>query len=95
MAGLTDRDYLPKPKVDINRKDQLFNDVRGLLAERKIGFTRTVAPDEGYDVVNVLTNSLWSIDGNHGTLDQAHQRFQVFLQFGRGLLTTMTMEPRR
>ena len=55
----------------INRKDQLFSDVRGLLAERKIGLTRTAAPDEGYDVVNVLTNALWSIDGNHGTLDQA------------------------
>ena len=71
MAGQTDRDYFQKPKVVINRDDQLFNDVCGLLAERKIGFTRTAAPDEGYDVVNVLTNALRSIDGNHGTLDQA------------------------
>ena len=55
----------------INRKDQRFNDVRELLAERKIGFTRTTAPDEGYDVVNVLTNALWSIDGNHGTIDRS------------------------
>ena len=39
--------------------------------KKKVGFTRTAASDEGYDVVNVLTNALWSIDGNHGTLDQA------------------------
>ena len=35
MAGRADRDCLPKSKVVINRKDQLFNDVCGLLAEKK------------------------------------------------------------
>ena len=71
MAASRSRDSLPKRKPGKNRKEQLFNDVRGHLESRSLGFSAASAGSEGYEVVNTLTNCLWSIDANHDTLDKA------------------------
>ena len=71
MRGSRARDRLPRAKAGKNRKEKLFNDVRFYFESKKVGFSSAVAETNGYELVNVLTNCLWSIDANHDTLVQA------------------------
>ena len=69
MSASRSTSSLPKDKSPPkNKKQQLFNDVGQVLG---VGFSPTVVESEGFDVVNTLTNALWSIDANHDTLNTA------------------------
>ena len=74
MAVSRDRTKLPRKKVAKNKKEELFNDVRGFFEGRKVGFSPSAADSEGYEMVNCLTNCLWMIDTNFDTLEQASSK---------------------
>ena len=74
MGVARDRTKLPCKKVSKNKKEELFNDVRGFCEGRQIGFSPSAADSEGYVVVNCLTNHLWMIDTNFDTLEQASSK---------------------
>ncbi len=59
---------LKKKEPPRNRKDELFNSIVNLLEEHKLSYSPAEAESCGQNLVRVLTDCLWHIDGHHDTL---------------------------
>ena len=56
-----------------NKKLELKNSIIGFLAKNKLGWSASYAEQCGKAFVNILSDVLWYIDGNHRTLkDHGH-----------------------
>ena len=53
-----------------NQKDKLFNGIVDLLDEQKLSYSPAEAESSGQNLVRVLTDCLWHIDGHHETLEK-------------------------
>ena len=73
---------LPQRKHPRNKKDELYNDLLTLLEEKGLYFLSSDGESAGHNLVRVLTDLLWLIDGHHGTLkDQSCPVPLVFSSF--------------
>ena len=59
---------LPQRKHPRNKKDELYNDLLTLLEKKGLYFLSSDGESAGHNLVRVLTDLLWLIDGHHGTL---------------------------
>lgn len=68
LQGAKSRSCLPSQFIVNNNKDKLKNDVISWLEKNKVGWSKDLAQTQGNKFVNILSNILWDIDGNHSTL---------------------------
>ena len=73
--------------VSPNKKLELKNNIIGFLAKNKLGWSASYAEQCGKAFVNILSDVLWYIDGNHHTLkDRGHgvpSLFEAFQGYNR------------
>ena len=50
------------------KKDQLFNDVIDMLQKRGLQFSLSEVASSGQNLVKLLTDTLWYLDGHHDTM---------------------------
>ena len=63
-----DQRKLPSKLVVRTKKDQLFNDVVDMLKPRGLLFSSNEVASSGQNLVKLLTDSLWYIDGHHESM---------------------------
>lgn len=73
---------LPQRKSSKNKKDDLYNDLLTLLEEKELYFLSADGKLAGQNLLKILTDLLWLIDGHHKSLkDQSCPIPVVFSSF--------------